>query len=171
MNVTPSLESAHTNLVNQLFQWHGVITKQTRVIANRHQSSLRQSEDNLTYKSCLGKMPNGEQVMYEAFKAIHAVMSRVSNYVNEWVRYQVLWDLQADMVSEKLENDMDKWIKCLLEIRDTRKKLDDSQIKGMQAFPVNVDVNEVQSKVLGKYEFWQRELQQRFVSVLGRFMT
>lgn len=112
-------------------------------------------------------MPNQMKVMFDAYRAVTSVMSRVSAYVNEWVRYQVLWDLQAEFVSERLENDLDKWIRTLAEIRDTRKKLDDSQSSGMRAYPVFVDFTEVQSKVATKYDFWQREIQQRFVSVLG----
>lgn len=112
-------------------------------------------------------MPSQTNVMFEAFRAVTAVMNRVSAYVNEWVRYQVLWDLQAEFVNDRLENDLDKWIKTLIEIRDTRKKLDDSQSSGMKAFPVIVDCSEVQNKVAAKYDFWQREIQQRFVTVLG----
>ncbi|CAD5206375.1 unnamed protein product [Bursaphelenchus okinawaensis] len=170
MNVNPSIEHAHVSLTNQLFQWHGVVTKQPRVVANRHQPTMKQKQENTTYKSCLLKMPNGKKILYEAYKVIHDVMGRVSSYVNEWVRYQVLWDLQADKINEKVENDLDKWIKVLVEIRDIRKKLDDTQAKGMCAFPIHVDVSEVQSKVLSKYEFWQKEIQQRFVSVLGDAM-
>lgn len=107
------------------------------------------------------------KVMFEALRAVTAVMNRVSAYVNEWVRYQVLWDLQAEFVVDRLENDLDKWIRALAEIRDTRKKLDDSQSIGMRAFPVFVDYTEVQNKVSAKHDFWQREIQQRFVGVLG----
>ncbi|KAI6221986.1 Dynein heavy chain, cytoplasmic [Aphelenchoides besseyi] len=166
MNVHPSLESATTNLFNQLYAHHGIVSKQPRVIADRHQMINRNDED-MTYKSAIMKMPGQIKVMKEAFRAITAVMSRVSTYVNEWVRYQVLWDLRMEHVCDRLENDLDKWIRTLAEIRDTRKRLDDGQAMGMKAFPVFVDYSDVQHKVSAKYEYWLRELQQKFVVVLG----
>jgi dynein heavy chain 1 len=169
MNVYPSIENATTSLFNQLFAFHGIVSKQPRIVANRHQATLRTEEDP-TYKSAILNMPSQTKVMFDAYRAITSVMSRVSTYVNEWIRYQVLWDLQSDFVGDRLENDLDKWIRTLVEIRDTRKKLDDSNSIGMRAFPVFIDYAEVQNKVAAKYDFWQREIQQRFVGVLGAFI-
>lgn len=166
MTVHPSIENATTSLLNQLFAFHGIISKQPRIVANRHQATLRTEED-LTYKSAILNMPNQMKVMFDAFRAVTSVMDKVSAYVKEWVRYQVLWDLQAEFVSDRLENDLDKWIRALIEIRNTRKQLEDSQSIGMKSFPVFVDYTEVQNKVAAKYDFWQREIQQRFINVLG----
>jgi dynein heavy chain 1 len=125
------------------------------------------ADEDLTYKSAILKMPGQVKVMTEAIRAVTSVMERVSTYVNEWSRHQVLWDLQPDYVAQRLENDLDKWIRTLAEIRDTRKKLDDFQSAGVKVFPIFIDYTEVQNKVAAKYDFWQREIQQRFVSVLG----
>lgn len=40
MNVYPSIENATTSLFNQLYAFHGIISKQPRIIANRHQVSF-----------------------------------------------------------------------------------------------------------------------------------
>ena len=125
------------------------------------------TEEDLTYKSAILNMPNQMKIMFDAYRAVTGVMSRVSSYVQEWVRYQVLWDLQAESISERLENDLDKWIRTLAEIRSVRKTLEDSQSSGMKVYPIHVDFTEVQGKVAAKYDFWQREIQQRFVAVLG----
>lgn len=37
MNVYPSIENATTSLLNQLFAFHGIVSKQERIVANRHQ--------------------------------------------------------------------------------------------------------------------------------------
>ncbi|KAI6225604.1 hypothetical protein M3Y95_00714800 [Aphelenchoides besseyi] len=166
INVHPSLESATTNLFNQLYAHHGIVSKQPRVIANRHRMINRNDAD-MTYKSAIMKMPGQMKVMEEAFRAITSVMSRVSTYVNEWMRYQVLWDLRMEHVCDRLENDLDKWIRTLAEIRDTRKRLDDEQTMEMNTFPVFVDYNDVQHMVSVKHEYWLRELQQKFVVILG----
>lgn len=168
LNVHPSLECATTNLFNQLSAHHSVVTMQPRVVVQRYQTQLRAVAD-VTYKSTLLKVPSLQKTLQTAYTAITNVMSRVSAFVNEWVRYQVLWDLRVEHVGERLETDLDKWIRTLAEIRDTRRRLDDASSTGMNAFPVHVDTTDVLHKVSAKYDYWQRELQQRFVVVLGEF--
>lgn len=49
---------------------------------------------------------------------------QVDEYVNEWLRYQALWDLQAEMLYERLGTDLSKWMKTLVEIRKSRSTFD-----------------------------------------------
>jgi hypothetical protein len=40
MNVYPSIENATTGLFNQLYAFHGIVSKQPRIVANRHQVTI-----------------------------------------------------------------------------------------------------------------------------------
>ena len=40
--------------------------------------------------------------------------------MSEWLRYQALWDLQADMLYDNLGSDLSKWMRTLVEIRKSR---------------------------------------------------
>lgn len=37
--------------------------------------------------------------------------------LQEWLRYQALWDLQPDQLYERLGTDLGKWMKTLVEIK------------------------------------------------------
>ncbi len=40
--------------------------------------------------------------------------------LQEWLKYQALWDLQPDMLYERLGTDLNKWMKTLVEIKFVR---------------------------------------------------
>lgn len=124
-------------------------------------------QEEHTYKNVLLRLPQNQKVFFEATTGVEATMSKVANYVGEWVRYQALWDLQPDMLYERLGNDLDKWMKALLEIKKTRASVDTQETR-VEIFPVVIDYAKVQSKVSLKYDYWHREVLQKFGSTLGR---
>jgi dynein heavy chain 1 len=65
----------------------------------------------------LTKLPDGQAILEQAYTAVEVVIGRVRDYVSEWLRYQALWDLQPDMLYERLGTNLDKWIKTLVEIK------------------------------------------------------
>lgn len=70
-----------------------------------------------TYRTLLTKLPTGSQQLENAYEAIETKISEVRYYVDEWLRYQSLWDLQADMLYGRLGDDINLWIKCLNDIK------------------------------------------------------
>lgn len=102
----------------------------------------------------------------DVLSAINNVMEKVREYANQWTQYQALWDLQPDVLYARLENDLDKWMKVLMDIKKSRGMVD-SQDTEHEIFPFVVDYNKVQTKVSVKYDYWQREVLQKFVVVLG----
>lgn len=96
-------------------------------------------------------------------------MLKVGEYVNQWTQYQALWDLQPDVLYENLYDDLDKWMKVLVEIKKSR-SLVDTQDTEYEVFPFIVDYNKVQTKVSVKYDYWQREVLSKFSVVLGKFL-
>lgn len=70
-----------------------------------------------TYRNLLTKLPDGESVLNEAYTAIENKMEEVESYVNEWLNYQSLWDLQPDMLYGRLGTDIGRWMKGLTDIK------------------------------------------------------
>lgn len=70
-----------------------------------------------TYRALLTKFPSGSIPLESAYDAIETKISEVRNYVDEWLRYQSLWDLQADILYGRLGEDINLWIKCLNDIK------------------------------------------------------
>lgn len=70
-----------------------------------------------TYRNILTKLPGGSAPLENAYSAIAAKIKEVQGYVNEWLTYQTLWDLQADNLYGMLGEDIGKWMECLNDIK------------------------------------------------------
>lgn len=112
-------------------------------------------------------MPYNQKILHDAITSIDAKIGKVTSYVGEWMRYQALWDLQPEVLHERLGNDLDMWMKVLVEIKKSRAGVDTQETR-MEIFPVIIDYAKVQSKVSLKYDYWHREVLQKFGSALGR---
>ena len=111
-------------------------------------------------------MPHKTQVLLRVHKAIEQVMKQLNEYVDQWMHYQGLWDLQPDLLYERLGTQMDKWMNVIMAIKKSRVAID-SPDSHFRIFPFVVDFTKVQSKVSIKYDYWQREVLQKFGIVLG----
>lgn len=122
-----------------------------------------------TYRSALLKMQHKQKVLIDVLNAVEEIMRNVCDYVNQWTQYQALWDLQPDVLYERLGDDLDKWMKVLMEIKKSRSMID-TQDTELEIFPFIIDYTKVQSKVSIKYEYWQREVLQKFGTTLGELL-
>jgi dynein heavy chain 1, cytosolic len=96
---------------------------------------------------------------------VEARLSEASSYVDRWLQFQSLWDLQADHVYNALGDDLSNWLQILSEIRKSRATFDTSEVA--RSFGViAIKFDQVQSRVNDKYDSWQRDVVQRFASIL-----
>lgn len=148
MYLSPSVEEARQNLLEQLFAWQAIITSQPRITSTRYQVGLDRSAGDTTYRNLLAKLPGGIGVLEAAYDAVEQLINKVRGFVQvsrpkvhtympviggwkrfyrfcyyfkcflqEWLRYQALWDLQPDQLYERLGTDLGKWMKTLVEIK------------------------------------------------------
>ncbi|VBB28797.1 unnamed protein product, partial [Acanthocheilonema viteae] len=169
MYVSPSIEQARAHLLDQLFAWQSVITNQPRISSTRFQLTLTKDSTEATYRDVLAHLPQGQKIIEQAYNTVEKVMKEVTDYVGEWLRYQALWDLQPDVLYERLGSDVSKWMKTLIEIRKSRATFDTQETR-KEIFPVVIDYTKVQSKVSLKYDYWHREILQKFGSSVGQEM-
>ncbi|KAJ8935144.1 hypothetical protein NQ314_012962 [Rhamnusium bicolor] len=169
MYLYPSIEEARFQIMQQLFAWQAIVTSQQRLQSSRYQVGVDKPVTE-TYRNILTKLPGGPLPLNSAYSAIASKIKEVQNYVNEWLTYQSLWDLQADNLYGKLGDDISRWMQCLNDIKKTRTTFDTSDTR--QEFgPIVIDFAKVQSKVSLKYDSWHKETLSKFGGLLSNEMT
>lgn len=170
MYVSPSVEEARFNLLQELFAWENVILTLNRIESSRYQVGLDRPTSP-QYRELLNRIPDGSHVVLEsAYQAIDSKISQMRDYINQWLTYQSLWDLQPDMLYAKLGDDINRWMNTLVEIKKSRTTFDTADTR-KEIGPIVVDYAKVQSKVTLKYDSWHKEVLSKFGSLLGREMT
>ena len=142
---------------------------QIRLQSTRYQVGLDKQESS-TYRNLLTKLPSGKSSLESAYEAIELKMQEIVNYVDQWLRYQSLWDLQPENLYGKLGENIMLWMKCLNDIKKTRTTFDTSDTR-REFGPVIIDFAKVQSKVSLKYDSWHKETLGKFGTLLGNEMA
>ncbi|XP_014790579.2 cytoplasmic dynein 1 heavy chain 1 [Octopus bimaculoides] len=145
--VNPPVEDARYHIMQELFAWEAIVTSLPRIQHSRYQVGLDvESELETTYRSLLTKMPQRKSVLEDAYEAIQVTVKEFQDYVEVWLRYQALWDLNADTLYGRLGNNLHVWMATLEEIK------------------------QVQSKVTLKYDSWHKEVLSKFGTLLSNEM-
>ncbi|KAL8907361.1 MAG: hypothetical protein Q9207_001479 [Kuettlingeria erythrocarpa] len=162
----PPAEFIRSNWLSQLHQWLGITCNQPIVVASRYEMQL----GNATLESpspLFRHLP--QQCMDElssVYRTIEEKLDEIKEYVDKWLQFQSLWDLQPEHVVDSLGDNLAGWLQLLQEIRKTRTTFDTSDAS--QTFgTVTVDYEQVQTRVNAKYDQWQHEILQQFASRLG----
>ncbi|KAJ1851647.1 dynein heavy chain, partial [Coemansia sp. RSA 2703] len=200
MYLDPPLENARASWIQQLHTWLAAVCQQRRPQATRYEVVAGGDDDleydNLTlefnpgfkadsgsnvqtstrsgageassYKDLLSRL--GDNVLFEAYRSIESMAKQAESYVQIWLQYQALWDLQTDYVLQFLGDDLTRWQSMLLEIKRARSTFDNSETAKFIGAHCVVDYEQVQSKVNSKYDGWQREILNKFGQRLGQAM-
>uniref|UniRef100_A0AC35TT30 DHC_N1 domain-containing protein n=1 Tax=Rhabditophanes sp. KR3021 TaxID=114890 RepID=A0AC35TT30_9BILA len=170
MQVYPSLEQCKVNLYEQLWAWHSVVTGQQRITSNRYNANYgKEHLEGSTYRHVIKKMPKKMSVITAAYKSIEQMINKASVHVSEWMRYQGLWDMQPEVMFERLGTDLSKWMEALLDIKKSRHQVDSQDAK-LEVDCFIFDHTHVQQKVSTKYDLWHREVISKFGSFLAKEM-
>ncbi|KAK4936989.1 dynein heavy chain, partial [Elasticomyces elasticus] len=94
-------------------------------------------------------------------RTIESTLAELNSYLEEWYRYQSLWDLQIDHIQDTLGEDLDLWHQLIQEIRQSRSTFDTSDVRKPLGFVI-FDYEQVQAKITQKYDQWQHEITIRF---------
>ncbi|XP_076442165.1 cytoplasmic dynein 1 heavy chain 1-like isoform X5 [Babylonia areolata] len=171
MYVNPPVEDAQYQLLQELFAWEAIITNLPRIQHSRYQVGPdTESEMDRTYRKVLTQLPEGSQVLDDAYGAVQKIVGDFRKYVNVWLRYQSLWDLNPDVLYGRLGTNLKLWMATLEEIKSSRKTFDTSETQ-TEIGPLVVQFGKVQSKVTLKYDSWHKEVLSKFGSMLGNEMS
>ena len=108
-----------------------------------------------TYASLLDELDEAQ--LLHAYGAVETQLSAVGVYVNEWLQYQALWDMDPNAMFARIGTDVDEWQNLLTGIRKSRATFDNA--KTFKRFG-NVVINyaQVQEKVDSKYDSWHKDV-------------
>ena len=71
-----------------------------------------------TYRTLLGKlMQHDSAPLVNAYAAIEDLLKDVQKYVNVWLQYQSLWDMESGNIYGRLEVDLAQWQKLLMDVK------------------------------------------------------
>ncbi|KAI4119433.1 MAG: hypothetical protein LQ345_000679 [Seirophora villosa] len=162
----PPAEFTRTSWLSQLHQWLGIACNQPVIVASRYEMQVgkatsRSSRPLFTHlpHRCIDDLSM-------VYRTMEAKLSEIREYVDKWLQFQSLWDLQSEHVVDALGDDLAGWLQLLQEIRKTRATFDTSEPS--QVFgTVTIDYEQVQTRVNAKYDQWQHEILQQFASRLG----
>ena len=146
MFLFPSLEDCRYQLLQELFQYQAVITSQERIQSSRYQVGLDKPTVQ-TYRDLLTRLPGGPGVLESAYECIETSIRSMKQYVNEWLRYQALWDLQPDSLVNRFKENIPDWMQLLADIKKSRATFDTSETRKEFGPSLFIDYGKVQSKV------------------------
>lgn len=163
----PPLEFTRASWLSQLHAWLGTACRLPVVMSSRYEMKVDVATDDtprFTYLPgrCMA-------VLSEVYKIMEDKLDEIATYVDKWLQFQSLWDLQSEYVYDLLGENLANWLQLLQEIRKTRATFDTSE--SSQSFgTVIVDYEQVQVKVNSKYDQWQHEIILKFATKLGNRM-
>jgi dynein heavy chain 1 len=92
-------------------------------------------------------------------------LQTAKTYLNEWLQYQSLWDLNQDHLYNVLKEDLNSWNQLVIDLKQARTTFDTAEVKA-QFGALTIDYEQVQMKVNSKYDAWQRDIVKQFGSIL-----
>jgi dynein heavy chain 1 len=173
MQLQPPLEFARSSLIAQFNTWLSCVTSLPRLQSARYDAgfslqSYTQTEHN--FRFLLSKLPMG--TLEAIFRMIEKNVSDASEYVQIWLQYQTLWDMDASVVYSRLGDSLETWRQMLLEIRRSRTTFDTSETQ-KEIGPIIVRYAQVQANVNNKYDYWHKDILsnygQRFADQIKSF--
>lgn len=165
----PPLEFARASWLEQLHQWLGIICTLQKVKASRYEMRLEVAND--ASSSRFSNLPSRcTDSLTLVYGAVEDRIRGIAEYVDKWLQFQSLWDLQSEHVYDVLGEDLSRWLQLLQEIRKTRATFDTSEVSRSFGY-VTIDYEQVQVKVNAKYDQWQHEILLKFAGRLGNRMT
>ncbi|TQS39101.1 hypothetical protein Golomagni_00379 [Golovinomyces magnicellulatus] len=160
----PPLDFARASWFAQLHDWIGVVCNLRKIQASRYFMTLSDSHDA---EGRFIDLPGAcTDSLLQAYTAIEKKLEEISTYVDKWLQFQSLWDLQSEQVYEMLGEALSNWLQLLMEIRKARSTFDTSELSKSFGH-LAIDYEQVQAKVNAKYDQWQHEIVTKFAARLG----
>ncbi|KAH6672719.1 dynein heavy chain [Plectosphaerella plurivora] len=163
----PPLEFARASWFLQLHDWLGVVCNMKKIKATRYQMTLTTT---VTDEARFDDLPGDcTELLSRVYVSVEKKLRELGAYVDKWLQFQSLWDLQSEQVYEVLGDQLSRWLQLLQEIRKTRQTFDTQEVS-RQFGHTTIDYDQVQTRVNAKYDQWQHEILMKFASRLGNRM-
>jgi dynein heavy chain 1 len=161
----PPIEYARQNWLYQLQDTLGIVCNLGKIRSLRYEISLVDSTEETFSTLLVTLLPD----LQRAVGFIETKVQEVAEYVNKWLRFQALWDLEAETVYNRVGESLLEWAQLLSDIRQARTTFDTTDTQKVFGSCI-IDYANAQNKVNAKYDAWQRDLLQKYGSRLGTQM-
>lgn len=174
LQVDPPLEYARLSLSKDFQGWLAAILELPRlrlIWSTANQELESKTEDDLskeTFRSALSKLTSEEVSV--VFDAIEDKVQAASAYVETWLQYQALWDMDMDMVANELGDDIPRWEQLIVDMKKSRATFDNFDTRHLCG-PILIEYGSVQAKVNDKYDSWHKMIMSRFGHKVGDMLT
>lgn len=163
----PPLEFARASWYSQLQDWIGVICNLKKIKATRYQMTI---STTVYDEPRFNDLPSAcTQALLRVQTSVEKKIREISAYVDKWLQFQSLWDLQSEHVYDVLGDQLSRWLQLLQEIRKTRQTFDTTEVSRSFGH-ITIDYDQVQTKVNAKYDQWQHDILIKFAGRLGTRM-
>ena len=163
----PPLEYARASWFQHLHDWLGIVCNLRKIKAARYQMSISAAVNDEPRFTDLPTECAG--MLRRVYVSVEKKLQEISAYVDKWLQFQSLWDLQSEQVYDLLGDHLPKWLECLQDIRKVRATFDTQEVSRSFGH-ITVDYDQVQTKVNSKYDQWQHEILMKFATRLGNRM-
>ena len=160
--VSPPLEQSRAEWIDLYHKHISIIATLPRIISSKY-DVFSEKEENQDYTSLLKSLE--PQLARKAYLEIEKHLTQARNFTQQWLQYQTLWDVSLNVITEHCGHDMAKWQSLLTDIRAARTALDHADEEEVFG-PIVINFRQVQNKVTGKYDVWQKEAQVQFGGML-----
>lgn len=162
----PPLEHARAGWFLHLHDWLGVVCNLPKLKATRYQMALAAKNDDARFTDLPMECADA---LSRVYVAMETKLRDINAYVDKWLQFQSLWDLQSEQVYEAIGEKLSSWLQLLQDIRKTRQTFDTQEVS--QSFGhITIDYEQVQTRVNTKYDQWQHDILLKFASRLGTRM-
>ena len=163
----PPLEFARASWFSQLQEWIGIVCNLNQIKATRYQMSLSTAVYD---EPRFNDLPTEcTDALLRMQTSIEKKLREIGGYVDKWLQFQSLWDLQSEHVYDLLGDQLSRWLQLLQEIRKTRQTFDTTEVSRSFGH-ITIDYDQVQTKVNAKYDQWQHDILIKFAGRLGTRM-
>ncbi|ENH73839.1 Dynein heavy chain, cytoplasmic [Fusarium oxysporum f. sp. cubense race 1] len=163
----PPLEFARASWFLHLHEWLGIVCNLRKIKATRYQMSLTTAAHDEARFTDLPTECAG--LLQRVYISVEKKLQEISAYVDKWLQFQSLWDLQSEQVYDALGEPLPRWLQLLQDLRKNRSTFDTQEVS-REFGHLTVDYDQVQTKVNAKYDQWQHEILMKFASRLGNRM-
>merc|ERR1712038_1604057 len=165
--VDPPLEDSRLILCKEIQRWIRVIAELQRLRCYWQGGGMDDTE-NLDYSNALGDLKSA--ALIKAYQKIEEKIKSTQSYVNTWLQYQALWDMDIEMITEQFKDDLKSWKRLLLDMKSSRRTFDNNSTQ-TRFGPILVDYKAVQTKVNHRYDVWHKKILNTFGELVGGKMS
>lgn len=167
--VDPPVAFAKAIWYSQLSSWLDVVTSLPRLADTRQEGLTKRKDislDPVSFEGVASELADG---LRAAQSHITRKAELVQGYVFKWLQFQSLWDLQVDQIWKLLGSDLIRWLQIIREVRKARSTFDTSSTRHILTH-ISIDFEQVQARVMAKYDSWQRDILAKFATILSDLM-